>query len=57
MDHLELNVPEYRCIYGPTMEKGKGGATTADPQLLETHELLQILLMPAICIQCKQAVL
>lgn len=57
MDHLELNVQEYRCIYGHMMEEGEGGAVTADPQLLETDELLQILLMPAICVQCKQAVL
>lgn len=39
------------------MEEGKGSAITADPQLLETDELLQILLMPAICVQCKHAVL
>lgn len=57
MDHLELNVQECRCIYGHTMEEGKGGTVTAYPQLLETDELLQILLMPAICVQCKQAVL
>lgn len=37
------------------MEEGKGGAQY--PQLLGTDELLQILLMPAICLQCKQAIL
>lgn len=39
------------------MEEGKGSTVTADPRLLETDELLQMLLMPAICVQCKQAVL
>lgn len=37
------------------LEEGKGGAQY--PQLLGTDELLQILLMPAICAQCKQAIL
>lgn len=57
MDHLELNVQECSCICGHMMEEGKGGAVTADPQVLETDDLLQILLMPAICVQCKQGVL
>ena len=57
IDPLDSNIQECRYIYGHTMEEGKGGAVTADPQLLETDELLQILLMPAICVQCKQAVL
>lgn len=57
MDHLELNVQECSCICGHMREEGKGGAVTADPQVLETDYLLQILLMPAICVQCKQGVL
>lgn len=56
-DHLELNVQKCRGTNRHMMEEGKGSAITADPQLLETDELLQILLMPAICVQCKHAVL
>lgn len=55
MDHLKLNIQVYRCPYGHVLEEGKGGAQY--PQLLGTDELLQILLMPAICAQCKQAIL
>lgn len=55
MDHLKLHIQECRCTYRHVMEEGKAGAQY--PQLLVTDELLQILLMPAICVQCKQAIL
>lgn len=44
LDHLKLNVQECSCIYRHMMEEAKGGTVTADPQLLETDDLLQTLL-------------